>query len=212
MNENQEWQTVKTGIFSFDGNISTIHFDKFEENKDARVEVYNTAYVKLILKNSTGVEMNVSLSELDVLGKPGDNVEILKENGIGTLKADYILDEEAGVKIPAGSFIVTGEYSGHPAYNAIKLYDENGNIIEGVQAIFATEPVNGNLGNITEGTWIYYIEPEDLEKLEKLPSKVRAELYRVNDALTLEGERLVSDSLERIVPENLPEIEINKGN
>ena len=26
--------------------------------------------------------MNVSLSELDVLGKPGDNVEILKENGI----------------------------------------------------------------------------------------------------------------------------------
>ncbi len=212
MNENQEWQTVKTGTFSFDGNVSTIYFDKFEENKDARVEVYNTAYVKLILKNSTGVEMNVSISELDVLGKPGDNVEILKENGIGTLKADYILDEETGEKIPSGSFVVTGEYSGHPAYNAIKLYDENGNIIEGMQVIFATEPVDGNLGNITEGTWIYYIEPEDLANLDKLPTKVKAELYRVDDALTLEGERLVSDSLERNVPETLPEIEINKGN
>lgn len=212
MNENQEWQTVKTGTFNFDENISTIYFDKFEENKDARVEVYDTAYVKLILKNSTGTEMNISLSELDVLGKPGDNTEILKENGIGTLKADYILDEETGAKIPEGSFIVTGEYSGHPAYNTIKLYDENGNLIEGMQVIFATEPVDGNLGNITEGTWIYYIEQEDLAKLEKLPSRVRAELYRVDDALTLEGERLVSDSLERTVPENLPEIEINKGN
>lgn len=212
MNENQEWQTVKTGTFSFDENVSTIYFDKFEENKDARVEVYDTAYVKLILKNNTETEMSVSLSELDVLGKPGDNVEILKENGIGTLKTDYILDETSGDKIPAGSFIITGEYSGHPSYNAIKLYDENGKLIEGMQAIFATEPVDGNLGNITEGTWIYYIEPDDLANLEKLPTKVSAELYRVDEALTLEGERLVSDSLERTVPENLPEIEINKGN
>lgn len=209
MNENQEWQKVKTGTFNFEENISTIYFDKFEENKDPRVQVYDTAYVKLILKNSTGAEVSISLSELDVLGKPGDNVEILKENGIGTLKADYILDEAKGEKIPAGSFIVTGEYSGHPAYNVVKLYDEEGNIIEGAQAIFALPPKEGNLGNITEGTWIYYIEPNDLAKL---PTKVRAELYRVDDALTLEGERLVSDSLVRNVPETLPEIEINKGN
>ena len=45
-----------------------------------------------------------------------------------------------------------------------------------------------------------------------ISKKVKAELYRVDDALTLEGERLVSDSLEIDVPEKLPIIEINKGN
>lgn len=209
MNEKQEWETVKNGTFVFDGKISTIYFDKLEENKDPRVQVYDTAYVKLILKNTSKEEMAVSLSELDVLGKPGDNIEILKENGIGTIKTDYVLDAEKNEVIPAGSFIVTGEYSGHPAYNIVKLYDQNGNIIEGMQAIFAMEPENGELGNITEGTWIYYIEPKDIKEL---PTKVRAELYRVDDALTLDGERLVSDSLVRDVPETLPEINISKEN
>lgn len=128
------------------------------------------------------------------------------------MREDYILDAEEGTKIPTGSFIITGEYSGHPAYNVVKLYDENGELISGSQVIFAQEPIDGNLGNITEGTWIYYIEPEDIEQLNGFPKKVKAELYRVDDALTLEGERLVSDSLEIDVPEKLPIIEINKGN
>ena len=169
-------------------------------------------YVKLILKNTTNKDMTITLSELDIIGKPGDNIEILKGNGIGILKEDYILDAEKGTKIPAGSFVVTGEYSGHPAYNVVKLYDEKGELISGSQVIFAQEPQEGQLGNITEGTWIYYIEPEDIEQLNGLPTKVKAELYRVDNALTLEGERLVSDSLEREVPETLPMIEINRGN
>lgn len=210
--DKQNWETVKSGKLEFNGKVATVYFDKFEIDKDPRVQVYDTSYVKLIFKNTTNNEMTITLSELDILGKPGDNIEILKENGIGTLKEDYILDEEKGTKIPAGSFIVTGEYSGHPAYNVVKLYNENGELIAGSQIIFAQEPTEGNLGNITEGTWIYYIEPEDLEQLNGLPAKVKAELYRVDDALTLEGERLVSDSLERDVPETLPMIEINKGN
>lgn len=210
--DKQKWDTIKVGTLEFNGKVATVYFDKFEIDKDPRVQVYDTAYVKLVFKNSTKKDMTITLSELDVLGKPGDNIEILKENGIGILKEDYILDAEKGTKIPEGSFVVIGEYSGHPAYNVIKLYDENGGLISGSQAIFAQEPAEGQLGNITEGTWIYYIEPEDMEQLSALPTNVKAELYRVDDALTLEGERLVSDSLERKVPETLPMIEINKGN
>lgn len=210
--DKQNWETVKSGALTFDGKTATVYFDKFETDKDPRVQVYDTAYVKIIFKNTTNRDMTITLSELDILGKPGDNVEILRENGIGILREDYILDAEKGTKIPTGSFIITGEYSGHPAYNVVKLYDENGELIEGSQVIFAQEPTEGNLGNITEGTWIYYIEPEDIEQLNGFPTKVRAELYRVDDALTLEGERLVSDSLEIDVPEKLPIIEMNKGN
>ena len=43
-------------------------------------------------------------------------------------------------------------------------------------------------------------------------NQVKAELYRVDNALTLEGERLVSDSLEQEVPQTLPDITINQGN
>ena len=51
-----------------------------------------------------------------------------------------------------------------------------------------------------------------LYRTRRYRTKVKAELYRVDNALTLEGERLVSDSLEREVPETLPMIEINRGN
>lgn len=210
--DKQKWETVKMGTLQFNGRLATVYFDKFETDKDPRVQVFDTSYVKLILKNTTNKDMTITLSELDIIGKPGDNIEILKGNGIGILKEDYILDAEKGTKIPAGSFVVTGEYSGHPAYNVVKLYDEKGELISGSQVIFAQEPQEGQLGNITEGTWIYYIEPEDIEQLNGLPTKVKAELYRVDNALTLEGERLVSDSLEREVPETLPMIEINRGN
>ena len=210
--DKQSWKTVKSGKLEFNGKVATVYFDKFETDKDPRVQVYDTSYVKIIFKNTTNKDMTITLSELDILGKPGDNIEILKENSIGILREDYILDAEKGTKIPTGSFIITGEYSGHPAYNVVKLYDENGELISGSQVIFAQEPIDGNLGNITEGTWIYYIEPEDIEQLNGFPKKVKAELYRVDDALTLEGERLVSDSLEIDVPEKLPIIDINKGN
>mgnify|MGYP006989196703 FL=1 len=47
----------------------------------------------------------------------------------------------------------------------------------------------------------------DTKALEGV-KKVRAELYRVNDALTNEDQRLVSDSLYEEVPSSLPTITI----
>ena len=105
--------------------------------------------------------------------------------------------------IPKGSLVFTGSYKGNPAYNVVILYDEKGNIVGGTdeegsiiadQIILADVPEKGNIANVSNGTWIYWIEPEYLKNM-KLPEKVRVELYRVNDALTNEGQRLVSDSL-----------------
>ena len=113
---------------------------------------------------------------------------------------------------------MTGTYKGNPAYNVVMLYDEAGNIIGGTdaegslianQVIFAPNPQNALLGEVSEGTWVYWIAEKDLN-VEQLPEKVRAELYRVDNALTNEGQRLVSDTLLVKIPEILPEITLTK--
>ena len=76
------------------------------------------------------------------------------------------------------------------------------------ETIFMAElPNNAELGEISEGTYITWITPEQLKELAALPTKVMTEMYRVNDAVTLEGQRLVSDTLYIDVPTDLPEIE-----
>ena len=120
------------------------------------------------------------------------------------------------MKIPEGSIVFTGNYKGNPAYNVVLLYDENGQIIGGTdtegnlhaeQIILAPDPGNGLLGETASGSWVYWI---DGQYAASLPNKVRAELYRVDNALTNEGQRLVSDTLFVEIPETLPEIELNK--
>ena len=160
---------------------------------------YDAAYLKLKIKGQS----TVSLSEIDILGPTGDNVELL-ENGIGILDEDYSYDENGGL-IPAGSLIFTGEYKGNPSYNVVKLYDQDGNIMDGSQLIFAEVPAEGELGEVSSGTWIYYMEPN---QIPAGVTSVRAELYRVDDAHTNEGERLVSDTLPMDVPNPLPPIHL----
>ncbi len=74
------------------------------------------------------------------------------------------------------------------------------------QIILADVAAEGLVQNVYNGTWIYWIEPGQQASLKN--SRVRAELYRVNDALTNEGQRLVSDSLSVEVPGTLPVINI----
>ena len=84
--------------------------------------------------------------------------------------------------------------------------DQDGNI-RAEQVIFAKVPEHGNLGNVSEGTWVYYITPDHLSGYT-LPKSVRAELYRVNNAETNEGERLVSNTVPLTVPGQLPQISL----
>ena len=211
--DNQTWTTVAEGKFDTEKNSQQIYFTN---GKDSWVCTYDAAYVKVIVKDEEG--KSISVGEIDLIGPSGDNVEfgdLSDKTTVGILKEDYVYDKN-GDKIPANSLVFIGEYKGNPAYNVVMLYDENGNIVGGVgedgalraeQIILADVPEHGELGETSDGKWVYWIEPENLDS-NKIPKNVRAELYRVDNALTNEGQRLVSDSMFYTMPEELPQISI----
>ena len=97
--------------------------------------------------------------------------------------------------------------------------DEKGNIVGGVdegnvlkaeQIILADVPENGMLGEVSDGIWIYWIEPDQIP--DDLKGKnVRAQLYRVDNALTNEGQRLVSDTMPLRIPDTLESITLKNN-
>ena len=203
-----QWQTLATGTFA--GNtVNTVYFPDRDGNP--WLTTYDATQLRLVVKGAAGSA--VSISELDVLGPTGDDVELL-ENGIGTLAKDYTYAD--GETIPAGSLVFTGRYKGNPAYNVVLLYDQDGAVVGGLDAegntvahqiILAPDPENGLLGEVSEGYWVYWIEPDALQGMT-MPRTVRAELYRVDNATTNEGQRLTSDTLEVAVPATLPAITV----
>lgn len=210
---NDEWILTAEGIFN---GSETVYF---ANDDDKYISTYSATAVKLVLLNQK--DKVVSIAELDVLGVTGDNVDFRRTDEenitvIGTLSEDFKYGDKDDNVIPKNSLIFTGSYKGNPAYNVVLLYDENGNIVGGFdednnvtaqQIILADVPDNSNIANVSDGTWIYWIEPDQLSNM-KLPKNVRAELYRVNNALTNEGQRMVSDSLYEAVPDELPTITI----
>lgn len=203
-----QWQTLATGTFAGD-TVNTVYFPDRDGNP--WLTTYDATQLRLVVKGAAGSA--VSISELDVLGPTGDDVELL-ENGIGTLAKDYTYAD--GETIPAGSLIFTGRYKGNPAYNVVLLYDQDGAVVGGLDAegntvahqiILAPDPENGLLGEVSEGYWVYWIEPDALQGMT-MPRTVRAELYRVDNATTNEGQRLTSDTLEVAVPATLPAITV----
>ena len=211
---NDEWKTVAEGTFKSGG--ETVYF---ANNANEYISTYDATAVKIVIPEQQG--KTLSISEIDVLAPTGDNVDFRRTEGdkttvIGKLGTDYQYGTEAKDVIPAGSIVFTGSYKGNPAYNVIILYDNEGNIVGGTdkegnllsdQIILADVPDKGNIANVSDGTWIYWIDPSTEAKL---PESVRVELYRVNDALTNEGQRLVSDSLLEAIPPTLPTINFGK--
>ena len=186
-------EPMKTGTLEYKDGVASTYFNKEEDDK---LYVYDTSYLKI---EAVG-QQSLSIAELDLLAPAGDNVEI---DSIGTLKEDYMYAENA--VISGGALIFTGEYKGNPAYNVVLLRDKNNQIIGGEQIILAPTPVDGQLGNIESGRWIFFID--DKEYMEQLKGKeIKVELYRVDDAVTNTGDRLVSDTFYVKVPEELPEI------
>lgn len=209
-----EWIPVAEGAFAQQA-TGTVYF---ANQTGEYMGTYETDAVKLVLKTADGGR--VSMAELDVLGPVGDNVSFRKagENAdtavIGKLTEDYRYGGPEQI-IPKDSIVFVGSYKGNPAYNVLILYDQDGNIVGGTdgdalraqQIILADPPAAGNIGNVSDGTWIYWIEPDQNVDLSGIV-KVRAELYRVNNAQTNEGQRLVSDSLYETMPSMLPEISL----
>ncbi|MDE5770095.1 MAG: fibronectin type III domain-containing protein [Ruminococcus sp.] len=210
-------------IRTSDGTLNGSKTVYFANTDDAYVSTYSATAVKFVILNQD--KKTVSIAEIDVLGVTGDNVDFRraendKTSVIGILGKDYKYGTKEDEVIPKDSLVFTGSYKGNPAYNVVILYDVNGKIVGGIdedgnltseQVILADVPEKSNIANVSDGTWIYWIEPEDMERMEKLPEKVRVELYRVNNALNNEGQRLVSDSLLETVPDKdeLPTITLN---
>ncbi|MDE6592650.1 MAG: fibronectin type III domain-containing protein [Oscillospiraceae bacterium] len=204
------WQEAASGVL---GGSRTVYF----ENADRRyVSTYEADAVKLLIYDGAG--QNISIAELDVLGVTGDNIEFRGAAdgtaAIGVLSADYRYGSGENDVIPRGSIVFTGAYKGNPSYNVVMLFDQDGNIVGGTdsegylranQIILADDPGSGLIEEVSEGTWIYWTEPSEQFSTAGI-SQVRAELYRVNNALTNEGERLVSDTMFTYFPDYLPEI------
>ena len=224
-NETDEWTTVKSQN-SADGNFNegneTLYFTKVDENGENEIYNYDydATYVRFIIHSSS-----IKIKELDLIGQTGDNVEFNEQGSIGLNSSDFTYDAEKGYKIDKDAIIFTGKYKGNPAYNVVLLwYQEDGSdewqIVDGYQVILADDPKNANLGETNDGNWVYVVDPKAMDddgnytdkdnpfynKIKDGKGKVRAELYRVDDAKTLAGERVVSDTLVTTVPDKLTDI------
>lgn len=210
------WVKVAEGSLDVSG-TGTVYFSNGAQEY---VSTYSATAVKLILKTASGSRL--SIGELDVLGATGDNVDFRRADSgeavIGRLVSAYKYGDRDTDVIPEGSIVFGGSYKGNPAYNVLILYDQDGNIVGGTnsagdlqaqQILLAEVPEEGEIKNVWNGTWLYWLEPDQQADLTAL-TRVRAELYRVNDALTNEGQRLVSDSLFENMPTALPDIELGQ--
>ena len=224
-NDNKEWTTVRTSksdkYSKFENSSETLYFTKVT---DGNQEVYNydydCTYVKFIIHDTS-----ISIKELDLLGQAGDNVEFRDEGGVGILENNYEYDKKRQF-IPENSIVFTGKYVGNPAYNVVLLWykpqdSDKWEIVDGYQIILAKDPGEANLGETDDGDWVYVVEPKEIDEdgnttekdnpfYEKLKSggEVRAQLFRVDDAQKLTGERLTSDTLDLTLPEQFSSIEL----
>lgn len=207
-----DWKTVAEGTFKEGTTSNTVYFEN--ENKDPWVATYDVAYVRITAVGSAG--QKVAINELDLLGPSGDSISFGADGtSVGILANDY--EYETGKYIPQGSLVFMGSYKGNPAYNVVLLYDEDGNIVGGADEdgsvnaqhiILATVPENGLLGEVSDGTWIYWIEPDAKGNVPEFSGAVRAELYRVDNAMTNAGQRIVSDTPWLTIPDKLGSIEL----
>lgn len=214
--DGETWKVVSEPEATFEFGQKTVLGGQDDENtatvifkEDGNLCTYEARYVKLVAKGAT----NVDIAEVSLLGTTGDNIEIgaINEtdntftNGIGKLEED--VQFTSGEKIPKGSIIVTGEYKGNPAFNVPLLIDDDNKTIEGTFLLMAEVPENAPLGEVDSGTWIYYTEPENFDKLS---SSVKAELYRYNyldKTGSPQGQRLVSDTLYKNLPESYSDLD-----
>lgn len=211
------WNFANDIISNADGSY-TMYFNKQLEDgtMDPFMYTYDAAYVKL-----TSTTMSaMAVAEIDILGPTSDNVELIND-GFGKLAKDYNAGSYADGSeciIPAGSVVFYGSYRGDPSYNVVLLRDQNGNVLDGSQLFFAEVPEKGALGQTSDGRWIFWLENK--EKTDALGDKyneydqlaaletVQGELYRVQDGMTLEGQRLTSTTLTMAIPDVIQDIEI----
>ena len=99
------------------------------------------------------------------------------------------------------------------------INESDENFALNAQAILlATLPENSELGEVAEGSWLYWITPDQQKESENIKgTKIKAELYRYNKLDNNNapvGQRLVSDTFLYDLPKDLsqlPSIELNNS-
>ncbi len=199
--DKENWQEARVGTFNLtkeNNYTDTVYFKKDASAADTSLwTYYDVSYVKIVSdgKNS------LSGSEIDLIAPPGDNIDIsVTENNvptIGVLDKDYTYDASLGENgvIKAGSVIIKGEYRGSPSFNVLTITDAtNGTIYNGYQLIFAEVNPDMTVYEVASGTWMYIMTKDEYQELLKSSKSIRANLYRVNDAISMENQRLTSTS------------------
>jgi len=201
--DRENWVLAKIGTFKLNKDnqyTNTVYFDKEGTTGGDQLWTYSDiSYIKIEAIGNKGI----SGSEIDIIAPPGDNVEMSKDT-IGILENDYhYLDSNGNdAVISKGSVVFKGEYRGHPAFNAMLLVDANYNssteditesVFSGENFLFAKLNSNHEVNEIASGYWFYVVTQEQYQLMQG--KSIRAELYRVDDALTNEGQRLTSTSL-----------------
>lgn len=219
--DGSSWTKAHSGTFDTTRE-NKIFFNEKGNSDNNQLWAYNAKYVKLVAKGA----QTISVAELDILGPTGDNIEIgldnndqNYQNGVGKLASDYTY--APGKVIPKDSIIVMGEYKGDPAFNIpLILNEDNENFaLESQSILLAKLPEGSELGAVAEGTYIYWITPEQQKatidgEANIKGTSIKAQLYRynkLNEEGAPVGQRLVSDSFYVDIDiNNLPTIDLTK--
>ncbi len=205
------WTLARTGTFNVtvENPEEIIYFMGQGTDSESQLWTYNDiAYIKI---ESDGNKAGLSGSEIDVIAPPGDNVDF-NENAIGKLAKDYCYLTEGCSEedlIKAGSVIIQGTYRGNPSFNNVLIGDaaNEKKPYSGKALIFAELNSDHSVYDVASGTWLYVMTQEEYEKMRSESSSIRAYLYRVNDAITLAGQRLTSTS--KVISELKPYSELS---
>ncbi len=200
--DKENWIVAREGTFNLTAEndyTDTVYFMKPGTTSESQLWTYNDiSYIKI---ESVGNKNGLSGVEIDVIAPPGDNIDISVTKdipNIGILDKDYTFDTSLGEDgvIKAGSVIIQGEYRGSPSFNVVTITDayDNNKIYEGYQLLFAEINDDMTVYDVAKGTWMYVMTKDEYEVMQKNSKSIRANLYRVNDATTNEGERLTSTS------------------
>lgn len=200
-NDPSTWVQQEDIIYNSDGSY-VLYFNKRNDDgtMDPYMYTYDAAYVRLTATNMS----SLALAELDILGPTSDDVD-LKPEGYGRLKEDFVSGGQTALE--AGKIVFYGDYKGDPSYSVVLLKDQDGNIINGEQLILASVTDKGYLGETSDGRWVYAVDESELSGV----TSVMAELYRVQDAMTMKGQRLTSTSLHMNIPDECPDVTLSNN-
>lgn len=220
-NDGETYATIDTGSFQMQDGKADVFFSN---GTDPWICTFDAQYVRLVAKDR--VKRAVAIGQIYLYGPSGDDVSFMDADGqvtIGKTTEDFKLQEEKdgkeAVVIPQGSIVFVGAFKGNPAYAVTLIFDEKGNIVGGTDENGETRAQHvimapaltdeqQKIGETSEGKFVYWIEP--LDQVDWVsPVSVRAELYRVDNAFTNEGQRQTSDTLLYKMPSELPNITLS---